>query len=84
MPNPITKVLIPFFLGAAVLACSLSNSAPSSAPSPPADGNTTLLQDDFSDAASGWNVKMMDGILLEYTNGEFRIFVDNNSFNYVY
>ena len=55
----------------------------------PASANTTsssnvLFQDDFSDPSSGWYLKSTKKIVLEYLDGEFRVYVDNESDPYSY
>jgi hypothetical protein len=46
-------------------------------PAGPAGQGKILFQDDFSNPASGWTTQQSEGMTLEYADGGFRIFVDN-------
>jgi hypothetical protein len=43
-----------------------------------------LIEDDFSDPASGWNVIKTETQAIQYQDGELRVFADNDSSAYVY
>jgi hypothetical protein len=78
-PSPILTCLV---AAAAVLACGLPGTAGPPAADPPA--GSPILRDDFSNPASGWNTVSEDGLTLEYADGAFHIFVDNDAHTYIY
>ncbi len=60
-----------------LLACNLFTPRETRGPAGPSGQGKLLFQDDFSNPASGWTTQQSEGITLEYADGGFRIFVDN-------
>jgi hypothetical protein len=64
-------------------AATLPPAQPLDTPAPAGNGEV-LFQDDFSDPNSGWKVDANETTTREYVDRQFRIFVNNDEFSYVY
>jgi hypothetical protein len=49
-----------------------------------AEAMQMLIEDDFSDPASGWKVLEEDNYAIQYQDGQLRIFTDNDNSPYVF
>lgn len=72
----------------AALILAACSPAPATEAASPAEGTPgdmqVVLEDDFSEAASGWNVVETDTQAIQYQDGQLRVFADNDSSAYVF
>lgn len=73
------SLIISFIFVALVLACAPFASRGTGGPVASSGQGKPLFQDDFSNPASGWAVQRSEDMTLEYADGGFRIFVDNQA-----
>jgi len=71
------SLIISIGMVALLLACNLFTPRETNGPTGHSEQGKLLFQDDFSNPASGWSTQQSEGMTLEYTDGGFRIFVDN-------